>query len=391
MDNYDVIIAGAGASGLMCAIEAAKRGRSVLIIEHAEKAGKKILISGGGRCNFTNLSVTPENFVSANSHFCRSALSRFTQNDFIELVKKHGIEYYEKTLGQLFCVHRSSEILNMLLKECKEAGVRILFNTSIKNISRQERFHIAADGNNYLAESVVIATGGLSIPQMGASAFGYDVARQFGLKIIECYPSLTGLVLNERDKEKIKGLAGVSAEAIVKCRDKSFKENILFTHKGLSGPAILQISNYWDVGEKIIVDFLPSDNIGNILENWRLESPKAEIKNLLGRHIPKKLSSFLLPAQSAEKTPLSLSKKEINEISKRIHNYEFIPSAREGYEKAEVTRGGIDTNELSSKTFECNKVKGLYFIGEVIDVTGWLGGYNFQWAWSSGYCTGQYV
>lgn len=389
MNSYDVIIAGAGASGLMCALEAAKRGRSVLIIEHAEKAGKKILISGGGRCNFTNLSVQPDNYVSSNPHFCKSALSRYSQNDFLELVKKHGIEYYEKTLGQLFCVHRSSEILNMLLKECRDTGVRIIYNTSIKNIARLEKFLITADGEKYSSESFVVATGGLSIPKMGATSFGYDAARQFGLNIIPCKPALTGLIL--KGQGKFKELAGVSAEANVKCDSRSFRENILFTHKGVSGPAILQISNYWNKGEKIEIDFLPADNAGRLIEEWKLSNPKAEVKNLIGRIIPKKLVLHLIPQSIADKNILSLNSKDIKYIQQAIHEYRIEPEAPEGYDKAEVTRGGVDTNELSSKTFESKKVEGLYFIGEVIDVTGWLGGYNFQWAWSSGYCAGQYV
>ncbi len=389
--RYDVVIIGGGASGLMCAIEAGKRGRSVLILEHSEKPGKKILISGGGRCNFTNLDINPNNFISGNPHFCKSALNRFTQRNFIELVNKYGIKYYEKTLGQLFCTTRSNEILNLLLTECRNYNVKIKTDCTITNITKVEQYIIHTAKEIFECDSLVIATGGLSIPKMGATAFGYEVAKQFGINVTECKPALVGLTLNRELLKQLGNLSGVSLEAIVSCSEQSFKESILFTHRGLSGPAILQISNYWNSGAEIEIDLLPDINISELFKEWQNESPRAELKNLLCSLIPKRIAHRLAEFYITSKPVIQYNIKGIKDIEKKLHHWNIVPVGTEGYEKAEVTRGGIDTNELSSKTFECKKLPGLYFIGEVVDVTGWLGGFNFQWAWSSGFCAGQFV
>lgn len=391
METFDVIIIGAGASGLMCAIEAGKRGKSVMILEHNEKAGRKILISGGGRCNFTNLNINSENYISANSHFCKSALSRFSQNDFISLVEMHQIKYYEKTAGQLFCVDKASEILNMLLNECRMHKVKISTASIVKQIAKTDLFDINTSKGEYKCSSLVVATGGLSIHKMGASSFGYDIARQFGLNIILCKPALTGLTLKEKDLNTFSTLTGVSADALISCGKTSFRESILFTHTGLSGPAILQISNYWNDEDEIEINLLPDLDLINQIKDWQKINPKAELKTLLGTLLPKRLANLLIELFTVNKPVIQYNEKEIKVITDALQCWKLIPSGTEGFDKAEVTKGGIDTNELSSKTFESNKIKGLYFIGEVIDVTGWLGGYNFQWAWSSGYCAGQFV
>jgi predicted Rossmann fold flavoprotein len=390
MNKFDVIIIGAGASGLMCAIEAGKRGRSVLVLERSEKAGKKILISGGGKCNFTNMSINQDNYISRNVHFCKSALSRYTQNDFLTLIDKYKIEYQEKTPGQLFCSTRSNEILNMLLAECKENGVKIKYNFTIKKISKENNFVITGN-EDYETVSLVIATGGISIPKIGATHFGYDIARQFGLNIVKPEPSLVGLTLCKSDLDILENLSGVSVDAVVSCNGCSFHESILFTHTGLSGPAILQISNYWNKGDEIEIDLLPRTDIISQLNKWKLNNPKAELKNLLGLILPKRLAGQLTAHYIKNKPINQYNEKDFSAINNLLHKWRITPSGTEGFDKAEVTRGGIDTNELSSKTFESKKVKGLYFTGEVIDVTGWLGGYNFQWAWSSGFCAGQFV
>jgi len=391
MSKYEVIIIGGGASGLMCAIEAGKRGRSVLILEHSEKPGKKILISGGGRCNFTNLDVNPGNFISHNPHFCKSALNRFTQHDFLGLVNNYGIKYYEKTQGQLFCSTRSKEILNMLLSECKNHNVEIKTDCTISNITKVEHFIVCTGKEYYECQSLVIATGGLSIPLMGSTAFGYEVAKQFGINVIECRPALVGLTLSRELLHKLGNLSGVSIDASVSCAGQSFKESILFTHKGLSGPAILQISNYWNCGDEIELDLLPGIDISQKIKEWQKESPKAELKNLLCTLIPKRIAHQFAEFYFNSMPVIQYNFKETKDIENRLHKWCITPTGTEGFEKAEVTRGGIDTGELSSKTFESKKIKGLYFIGEVVDVTGWLGGYNFQWAWSSGFCAGQFV
>ena len=389
--RFDVIVIGGGASGLMCALAAGMRGRKVLVLDHADQVGKKILISGGGRCNFTNLIIEPNNFLSNNPHFCKSALSRYTQHDFIDLVEKHNISYHEKELGQLFCNNKSSDIVDLLVNECISCGVSILTNCFVRKIEKIDNFIIKTSSKDYESESLVIATGGLSIPKIGATSFGYDVADQFGINIIPCKPGLVPLLLSGRTLKTIGDLAGVSADAIVTCNKQSFTGSILFTHKGLSGPAILQISSYWNEGDEILINLLPKIDLAETIRVWKIEKPKLELKNLLAMLIPKRLAYRFLSLQHYDKPVNQYNEKEILEIAKTFHEWHIIPSGTEGFEKAEVTTGGIDTNELSSKTFECNKISGLYFIGEVVDVTGWLGGYNFQWAWSTGYCAGQFV
>ncbi len=384
--NYDVIILGAGAAGLMCAIEAGKRGRKVLVIEHAEKPGKKILISGGGRCNFTNINVTSGNFISQNPHFCKSALARYTPQNFIELVEKYGIKYHEKKLGQLFCNSSSKEILDMLLAECSNNGVEIQLNCKVTNINKLENFIVNSTDGNFKCESLVIATGGISIPQMGATDFGYKIANQFGLNVTKTAPGLVPFILNENS---FNGLSGISIEAIVHYNKKSFHENILFTHKGLSGPAILQISNYWSKGNEITIDLLPD---ADIISKIEVNKPiKTELVNLLAQIFPKRFAEKWCELYFPSKPINQLNETEIQNLNNILRNWKIIPNDTEGFGKAEVTKGGVDTGELSGKTMESKKIQGLYFIGEVVDVTGWLGGYNFQWAWSSGFAAGQYI
>ncbi|MBI3802460.1 MAG: NAD(P)/FAD-dependent oxidoreductase [Nitrospirae bacterium] len=392
---FDVIVIGGGAAGLMCALTAGQRGRRVLLLDHAERVGKKILISGGGRCNFTNLHVEADHFLSANPHFCKSALSRFGPDDFIALVEKHGIPYHEKKLGQLFCDGKSAEIVNLLLEECRLGGVQILTKCSVEKIERdtirETRFTVQTNLGDYDTESLVIATGGLSIPKIGATDFGYKVAKQFGLNVLPCRPALVSFTLNPGDLKKIDGLAGTSAEARVSCHDRTFREAILFTHHGLSGPAILQISNYWEPGDSVTINLLPDFDLTEAIRRWQKERPKAELKSLIGERLTKRLAQQWLALSGESKSVGQYSSKEIMAISARFHQWQITPSETGGYRLAEVTKGGIDTDELSSKTFEAKKVNGLYFIGEVVDVTGWLGGYNFQWAWSSGRCAGSVV
>ena len=388
-NNLPDIIIGAGAAGLMCAIEADKRGRKVLVIEHAEKVGKKILISGGGRCNFTNIYAKPENFLSNNPHFCKSALARFTPQDFISLVNKHKIKYHEKKLGQLFCDGSSKEIIDMLLKECKDAGVEILVNCKVSKINKNNNFTVKTNLGEFTSDSLVIATGGVSIPKMGATDFGYKIAKQFGLRLTEIWPGLVPLTWNKKELKLFADLSGVSVDSIVSYNKVSFRENILFTHIGLSGPAILQISSYWNKGEPLTINLLPDKNISDeLLANI---SSRMQLDNFLSMCLPKRFAEKWCEIFFPSKPVNQLKEKDIVFIAKQLHGWQVIPSGTEGFEKAEVTCGGIDTNELSSKTMESKKVKGLYFIGEVVDVTGWLGGYNFQWAWASGYAAGQYV
>jgi predicted Rossmann fold flavoprotein len=392
-----VIIIGGGAAGLMCALTAGRRLRRVLMLEHADQVGKKILISGGGRCNFTNLSVDADNFLSANPHFCKSALSRYGPKDFIALVEKHGIPYHEKKLGQLFCDGKSTAIVNLLLEECRAGGVKIQTRCRVAKIEQRadvggkRTFTVQTNLGSYEAESLVIATGGLSIPKMGATDFGYGVAKQFGLKVRPCRPGLVSLTLDSKDLKEIEGLSGTSADAVVTCRDQRFRDAILFTHTGLSGPAILQISNYWEPGDPITINLLPEHDLAETIQQWQQERPKAELKTLIGERLTKRLAEQWLAVTCGNKPVSQYSKKEIAAISARFHRWQVVPSGTSGYRVAEVTKGGVDTDELSSKTFESHRVKGLYFIGEVVDVTGWLGGYNFQWAWASGQCAGLHV
>lgn len=388
-NNLDVIIIGAGAAGLICAIEAGKRGRKVLVIEHAEKVGKKILISGGGRCNFTNIYAKPENFLSSNPHFCKSALARYTPQDFISLVEKHKIKYYEKKLGQLFCNGSSKEIVDMLLKECKDAGVEILVNCKISKIVKKEKFELQTNLAEFTADSLIIATGGISIPKMGATEFGYKIAKQFGLKLTEIKPGLVPLTWNKKDLKLYGELSGVSINSIVSYNNASFGENILFTHKGLSGPAILQISSYWEKGKPITINLLPGINITD--EIRKNLSSRMLLSNFLSLHLPHRFAEKWCEMNFRSKPINQLNDKDISFISDKLHKWQISPSGTEGFDKAEVTYGGVDTDELSSKTMESKKMKGLIFIGEAVDVTGWLGGYNFQWAWASGFAAGQFV
>ncbi|MDH5388751.1 MAG: NAD(P)/FAD-dependent oxidoreductase [Gammaproteobacteria bacterium] len=387
----DVLIIGASASGLMCAIEAGKRGRKVTVLDHANKAGKKILMSGGGRCNFTNYDVSTDNYLSHNPHFCKSALSRYTQWDFIAMVSEHKIPFHEREHGQLFCDDSAKDVLNMLLVECEKAGVRIQLKCEISKVEKKENFLVATSLGNFSATSLVIASGGLSIPKMCASPFGYKIAEQFGHHIWTTQAGLVPFTLQPHDKEMLSDLSGISLEAVVSNELISFRENILFTHRGLSGPAILQISSYWKAGEAININLLPDTDVIELLKARQKKQPNIKLKTVLTEILPKRLVPALLGIDVIDKTLQELSQLRIKEIAEQLQDWQVKPNGTEGYRTAEVTLGGVDCDELSSKTMESNKVEGLYFIGEVIDITGWLGGYNFQWAWSSGWCAGQVV
>ncbi len=392
MASCDVLIVGAGAAGMMCAIEAGKRGRRVVVIDHAEDPGEKIRISGGGRCNFTNLHCTPANFLSGNPHFAKSALARFTQHDFIKLVQKHGIAFHEKTLGQLFCDESARQIIQMLLDEMNTVGAEILLETSVKSIRHDNGYIVETSRETFTTQSLVIASGGLSIPKMGATPFGYEVAKQFGLDIIPTRAGLVPLLFDAELLAQTKALSGLSVDPSVVAHDKTqFREALLFTHKGLSGPSILQISSYWKEGNDIIVNLVPDVDVFEELKNMRQEKNKSHLRNALSRFLPQRLAD-LVAAQSGFDIPLpDLSDQKLRVIADRIHHWRIKPTGSEGYRTAEVTLGGVDTDELSSKTLEAKKAPGLYFIGEVVDVTGHLGGHNFQWAWASGWCAGQYA
>jgi predicted Rossmann fold flavoprotein len=385
--KYDAVIVGAGAAGLFCAIEAARRGRRVLVVEHNAQIGRKIIISGGGRCNFTNLHTGAENFVSKNPHFCKSALARYTPADFVELVKKHRIEFYEKKLGQLFCRESSRQIVEMLVAEGARHRAEILTDCSVKNVSKKDLFEIETSRGTFESENLVVATGGLSFPKIGATDFGYKIARQFGLKIVETRPSLVPLIF--AGGKSFQKLAGVSIDAIVSAGKASFRENILFTHRGLSGPAILQISNYWRREQTVSINLLPSENAFELLE--KNHDGKQKPENFLSRFLPNRFAEIFAAQELADKPLNQLSKKEIERLAERLNDWQVRFGDTEGYDKAEVTLGGVDTGELSSQTMEAKKIPGLYFIGEVVDVTGWLGGYNFQWAWSSGFAAGNSI
>lgn len=390
MESFDVVIVGAGAAGLMCAITAGQRGRRVLLLEHNEQPGAKILISGGGRCNFTNLEIAPERFLSANPHFCKSALSRYTRQDFIALVERHRIRYHEKTLGQLFCDGSAREILAMLLSECASARVDLRTGHRVSDVTRGDRFRIETNRGTFEASALVIATGGLSIPKMGASGFAYDLARRFNLKIIEPRPGLVPLTFSGEILELCKTLSGVSADAIVSCGRISFRESILFTHRGLSGPAILQVSSYWREGDTLSIDLAPSLDVAEFLMDRKRARPKAELKTVLAEVLPTRLATALAGSSSAVAIA-NVPDRDLTSLARRLKKWELRATGSEGFAKAEVTVCGIDTAGLSSKTMEARNVTGLFAIGEAVDVTGWLGGYNFQWAWSSGWCAGQAV
>jgi predicted Rossmann fold flavoprotein len=376
-------VIGGGAAGLMCAIEAAKRGRRVAVIEHAARIGKKILISGGGRCNFTNLNCGAENFLSANPHFAKSALARYTPAHFIRLVESHGIPYHEKTLGQLFCDRAATDITTMLEEECRRAGVRIFVDTSVRELRRTTRFVLRAGEQEMEAPAVVIATGGLSIPKAGATGFGYDVARQFGLAIRECRPALVPLTFSDGDRARWCDLAGVSAEVVASAGRQRFREKMLFTHRGLSGPAILQISSYWRPAQPVQIDLSPDRNVSPDFARHDVAAARSALRGIL----PQRLADRWIE----HNPPRGWTNAAQTEFDRQVHEWQLIPSGTEGYEKAEVTAGGVDTDELSAKTMESRRVPGLFFIGEVVDVTGHLGGFNFQWAWASGYAAGQAV
>jgi predicted Rossmann fold flavoprotein len=378
---YDVIVAGGGAAGLMCAMRAGQRGKSVLVLEHADKVGKKILISGGGRCNFTNLESRPEAFLSANPHFCKSALARYTQRDFIALVDKHGIAWHEKTLGQLFCDGSARQIVAMLLAECAAAGVEVRVGHRITGIDKAVRFAVATDHGAFTASSLVLATGGLSIPKMGASGFAHDAARRFGLALTETRPALVPLTLH------VPELSGVSLEVATRLGRARFREAMLFTHRGLSGPAILQISSYWRDGQEIAIDLLPDTDADSFLKERKRTRPRAELRTVLGEVMPQRLAQHL----AAEGTMANQRDRDLEALAGRLKAWKIAPTGTEGYAKAEVTVGGVDTDGLSSRTMEAKKVPGLFVIGEAVDVTGWLGGYNFQWAWSSGWAAGEAI
>lgn len=393
MQKTDVLIIGASASGLMCAIEAAKRNRQVVILDHANKAGKKILMSGGGRCNFTNYDVSSENFLSKNRHFCKSALSRFNQWDFIAMVERYKIAYHERSHGQLFCDNSAKDILNMLLAECEQYQVKIRLNTQIVKIQKQSvhHFKIRTNQYDYHAQSLVIATGGLSIPKMGATPFGYQVAEQFSLNVLPTKAGLVPLTLQPEDKQQLSQLSGIAVHSTVECEKISFNENLLFTHRGLSGPVILQISSYWDAGQFITCNLLPGFELEKMILKAQKTESQQQVKTWLSNYLPKRLISVLLKEQLANKPVAKINHNDIKEMIQLLQNRKIKPNGTEGYRTAEVTLGGVDCDEISSKTMESRKVSNLYFVGEVLDVTGWLGGYNFQWAWSSGWSAGQYV
>ena len=419
MTTFDVLIIGASASGLMCAIEAGKRGRKVIVLDHAAKAGKKIRISGGGRCNFTNYDVTANNYLSENKHFCKSALSKYQYYDFLSLLAEYQIPWHEREHGQLFCDRSANDIIQMLLSECKKYAVTIQLNTHIDVVNvfvakksvdsfvgentdtenldiNKPEFIVNSSQGHYRASSLVVATGGLSVSKMGASDFGLRLAKQFGLHIIPTRPGLVPLIYSIKDSKKYKQLSGIALESEISYGDQCFKENLLFTHKGISGPAVLQISSYWKVenthlGESIRIKLLPELNLYEWLSEQQNQQSKVLVKNLLSRKIPKRLAECLCQIHSIDKPVNRYNSSELKMIADVFQDWHFWPDGTEGYRVAEVTVGGVDTNELSSKTMQAKKVEGLYFIGEVVDVTGHLGGYNFQWAWSSGYAAGQFV
>lgn len=392
--SYDVIIVGAGAAGLMCAAQAGKRGRRVLLVDKAEKIGKKILISGGGRCNFTNLGVHAGAYLSHNPHFCKSALARYTPQHFLDLMRQHKLSWHEKTLGQLFCEQKAPAIVEMLWQECAQAEVELRLNTTIEDFAQVDGgFQLQTDvGEQWQAASLVIATGGPSIPRMGATDSGLQIAKRFGLKSIPFVPALVPFTFTQDMLDGLlAGLAGVSTEVVVSCGQGSFREQMLFTHRGLSGPAMLQISSYWRKGMALEIDLLPGRDAYAWLQVMQQQRPKAELKTLLAEVLPQRLAQRLCEQVIPNRPLGQYADKALQAIVQQLQAWELTPSGTEGMRTAEVSLGGVDTRELSSKTFEARKVSGLYFIGETVDVTGWLGGYNFQWAWASGWCAGQYV
>jgi predicted Rossmann fold flavoprotein len=391
-EKYDVIIIGAGAAGMMSAIETGKRGRKVLLVDHAKKIGEKIRISGGGRCNFTNINTHPNKFISNNPKFVISALSQYTQNDFIDLIKKYNIKFHEKKLGQLFCDQSAQQIVDMLLLECQKANVTLMKETIVSEVDKQDdQYFICVNNNRYFCNSLIIATGGLSVPKIGASKFGYDIAKKFNMDIVDTLPALVPLTFNEKILNMCKELSGLSLEAVVFFNKTFFQEGMLFTHKGLSGPSILQISSYWKLGNNIKINLSPKLNILKLLENEKKLNPKQNINNIITEILPKRLALIICKENNVSGNISELSNKLLKQLSDAINAWVINPIGSEGYRTAEVTLGGVNTNEISSKTMMSKKNPGLFFIGEVVDVTGHLGGYNFQWAWSSGYVAGQYA
>ncbi|BDX08438.1 NAD(P)/FAD-dependent oxidoreductase [Planctobacterium marinum] len=393
MIKQDVIVIGAGAAGLFCAAEAGKRGRSVLVLDHAKKPGRKILISGGGRCNFTNMYASPENFLSNNPHFCKSALSRYTQWDFVALVEKYNIAYHEKTLGQWFCDDSAKDIVNMLMAECDKASVKHQMQCEIRHIEKSAGgFMLDTNHGTYQCESLVIATGGLSMPKLGATPFGYQIAEQFGLSILPTRAGLVPFTLHDKDKQVLADLSGISVNASASCNNTSFNENILFTHRGLSGPAVLQISSFWQPGQKVEFNLYPNGDLHQVLQEKQQSSPDAQLATALAQVYPKRFVQAAIPYFNLSNKPLKqFQGKQLEQVAQAFEQWLLQPNGTEGYRTAEVTLGGLDTKHLSSKTMMAKDVEGLYFIGEVVDVTGWLGGYNFQWAWSSAWVAGQEV
>ncbi|TQF66651.1 NAD(P)/FAD-dependent oxidoreductase [Pseudoalteromonas luteoviolacea] len=393
MLQYDVVIIGAGAAGLMCAAQAGYRGRKVAIVDMGKKVGRKILISGGGRCNFTNENASPDNYLCANPHFVKSSLSRYTQHDFIELVDRHGLAYHHKTLGQLFCDNSAQDIVDILMTECEWAGVEVFLRNEVLKVSRNEQgtYIVTTSDHTFTCESLVVASGGLTMPKLGASPIGYKIAEQFGLQLLPTTAALVPFTLHDHDKARFEGLSGISVDSLVTSEDGTqFRENILFTHRGLSGPAILQISSFWEAGQAVSINLLPDIHIAELLHDWRQTQGQKSVKNLLGQLLPKRFVEALIAENTVPDKPANqLSHGEIDTISSTLSSWKIKPNGTEGYRTAEVTLGGVNSDELSSKTFEAKKAKGLYFIGEVTEVTGWLGGYNFQYAWSSGWACGQ--
>ncbi|ROV61419.1 NAD(P)/FAD-dependent oxidoreductase [Vibrio ponticus] len=393
-EKFDVVIIGAGAAGLMCAAEAGKRGRKVLVLDHAKKPGRKILISGGGRCNFTNYDVSANNYLCRNPHFVKSALSQYTNWDFISMVSKYGIEFEERDHGQLFCLDSAKQIVSMLLDECQNAKVQLRYQQDIHQIEQTEQgFSLHANTNQIECQSLVVATGGLSMPKLGATPFGYKIAEQFGLPVVPTTAGLVPFTLHKQDKEDFETLSGIAIPAEITAQDGTvFKEALLFTHRGLSGPAVLQISSFWKAGQQVTINLVPEADVDQLLTASREKHPNQSLKNTLSKVLPKRLVEVMIERKELEDKPLKqFNEKQLKQIAEYLENWQIAPNGTEGYRTAEVTLGGVDTDHLSSKTMECKQVKGLFFIGEVMDVTGWLGGYNFQWCWSSGFVAGQHA
>ncbi|MGF7005024.1 NAD(P)/FAD-dependent oxidoreductase [Aminobacter sp. BE322] len=392
MQSFDVVVIGAGAAGMMCAAEAGKRGRSVLIVDHAAAPGEKIRISGGGRCNFTNINAAPKHFLSQNPHFCISALSRYTQKNFIDLVERYGIAYHEKTLGQLFCDGSARQIIDMLVAEMRDGGVEMRLATKVEGVSRiGDGFELALTGGKVRCSSLVVACGGKSIPKMGATGFGYEIAEQFGLPVVETRPALVPLTFDANTLAKLAPLSGVAVDAEVGCGKASFAEAMLFTHRGISGPSILQISSYWREGDEIAISMLPGADVAGLLREAKRTNGRQAVQTVLAAHLPRKLAQTIAERLGFNGNLADLNDAHLKAVDAAVNQWRIKPAGSEGYRTAEVTLGGVDTRALDQKTMQAKSVPGLYFIGEVVDVTGWLGGYNFQWAWSSGWVAGQAV